>query len=1226
MKTRRFFRLSLLPLAILVTVSNAGVPSRRQLSSPPGQLPQALLRQPLLFEQNQGQTHPEAKFLARSAGGVTYFFTESGVTMRLSKLSRNHQTAATSGTVLKSHALKISFIDANPHPVITAELPANAVTNYFLGSREQWRSRVRNHYKIRYHNVYDGIDLVYYGNGRQLEYDFIVHPGADPNVIRIKYDGANEALRLAPDGGVAIATSVGLMHEMKPYVYQTAPHDISNRKEIAAGWRTNGKDELQFALGDYDGTQILYLDPLLFSTFLGSSADEIGTQIALDEDGSIYIAGQATSQNYPTTTGVLDSTFNGSFWDVVVTKLNANASALQFSTFLGGNSSDSCRALAVDAEGAIYLTGATQSNNFPTTLGAYDGIFAGISDVYVAKLNATGTALIYSTYLGQSGNDAAYGLALDGEGNAWITGQTNSSNFPTIEGAYDATHNGGFDAFVTGLNATATALAYSTFLGGSGHDIGRNIVRDAGGNLFIAGETGSSLDYPVAGGAFDLTYNGGNRDLFVAKMNGTASALTFSTFLGGSGEENENVGLSLDGEGNIFVAGRTSSSNFPTTASAVDTSFNGGADAFVSKLNPAGSALLYSTFLGGSGSDAGMELAVTNDGYAYLGGYSSSSNFPATAWAYDVSFNGNGVGTPSGDAFVAKLNPAGTKLFYSTFLGGSNDDILHAIAIDDSGDAYVTGYTTSSNYPTKNAFDASYNSGSSYGDIFVTKLNITDPPPPPIYVFTNNVENVDNAFWVYIKVGDNIMPVSNLFGVSFVLNFDNTIYVDVVEPVLQSVQPGFKMGPQAVFYSSVNEADGQLQVGVSQRRGQPGVSGTGITVAKMLLAARSPIPNGTQINFTLNTIKANDADGMSMVLKPRGGKITMNYDNSPVLVWPGDTDNSGAVNEADVLPLGLHWGRTGPVRPEATMRWFAQTSSTWTPRPATHADADGDGEVEQGDVLPIGVNWGRTHGLLPGLAHKEGEDENALQSVSRIQPETNAATLSPGEEFVIRIKVTEVSELFGLSFKLFYDQPALLQILSVEPNSWMGSDVVFFSTTDAAAGNVSVGITRKAGQGGVNGTGVAVRVRAKIVAQTPAGTTINFSLQNVAANNPAGVSLRLNPQTMSIAVGGATGVDSEREGALPLAYRLEPNHPNPFHGVTSLRYQIPQAGLVTVKIFNSTGQEVRTVVKTFQQPGFYHFGWDGKDEQGRAMPSGVYLYRLQAGAFVQGYKMVMLHR
>ncbi|MGH7495853.1 MAG: SBBP repeat-containing protein [bacterium] len=270
------------------------------------------------------------------------------------------------------------------------------------------------------------------------------------------------------------------------------------------------------------------------------------------------------------------------------------------------------------------------------------------------------------------------------------------------------------------------------------------------------------------------------------------------------------------------------------------------------------------------------------------------------------------MGNPSGDAFVAKLNPAGTKLFYSTFLGGEEDDILYAIAVDDSGDAYITGYTTSSNYPTTiGAYDTGYNSGNNYGDVFVTKLELVDPPPSPIFINSTSPQLVDNSFWLFIKVGDQISPVSNLFGVSFILNYTNTLHVDVVEPMYGNVSPGDKMGAQAVIYRTTNEAAGQLHVGVSRKRGQPGVSGYGFTVVKVRMIARSPIPNGTIVNFSITDVQANDPEGEPIFLSPRSRKMKIIYDNSPVAVWPGDTDNSGKVDEADVLPLGWFWGVTG---------------------------------------------------------------------------------------------------------------------------------------------------------------------------------------------------------------------------------------------------------------------------------------------------------------------------
>nr|MBI2905687.1 SBBP repeat-containing protein [Chloroflexota bacterium] len=331
----------------------------------------------------------------------------------------------------------------------------------------------------------------------------------------------------------------------------------------------------------------------------------------------------------------------------------------------------------------------------------------------MTKLNAAGSGLVYSTYLGGSVYDSGQAIAVDGSGNAYVTGKTSSSDFPTTPGALDTSSNGGTDAFVTKLNAGGNGLVYSTFVGGIWNDYGYAVAVDGGGNAYVTGNT-NSLDFPTTPGAFDTSQNG-NADAFVTKLNADGSGLVYSTFLGGSNDD-IGYGLVVDGNSNAYVTGETASSDFPTTSGALDTSSNGGTDAFVTKLNADGSALLYNTFLGGSSNDRGKAIAVDGSGNAHVTGNTSSSDFPTTPGAFDTVLNG-------GDAFVTKLNAAGSGLVYSTFLGGSNSDYGYAIAVDGGGDAYVTGYATSTDFPTTpGAFDTGFNGD--YNDAFVTKMAI----------------------------------------------------------------------------------------------------------------------------------------------------------------------------------------------------------------------------------------------------------------------------------------------------------------------------------------------------------------------------------------------------------------------------------------------------------------------------------------------------------------------
>jgi hypothetical protein len=497
-----------------------------------------------------------------------------------------------------------------------------------------------------------------------------------------------------------------------------------------------------FRLGQYDKSQPLIIDPSLsFSTYLGGSAVDIGQSIAVDSSGNVYVTGYTYSSDFPTVSAY-DTTLGGTI-DAFVTKFNAAGSALTFSTYLGGSSDDVGKAIAVDSSGSVYVTGYTYSSDFPTA-SAYDTTLGGTIDAFVTKFNATGSALTFSTYLGGSSNDYGYGIAVDSSGNVYVTGYTESSDFPTAS-AYDTTLGGTQDAFITKFNSSGSTLTFSTYLGGASNDYGYGIAIDSSGNIYMTGYTYSS-DFPTIN-AYDTTCGGctGNPDVFVTKFNSSGSALTFSTYLGGSSSEQGNS-IAVDSAGNIYVTGWTSSSDFPTV-SAYDSTLGGTQDAFITKFNSSGSALTFSTYLGGSGNnDQGNSIAVDSSSNVYVTGYTLSSDFP-TASAYDSTMGG------SQDAFVTKFNSAGSALTFSTYLGGSASDSASGIAVDSSGNVYVTGYTLSSDFPTASAYDSTLGGTQ---DAFVTKFDMSDPSTPtPSIAFTKVLSpywQTDNWILTFIAV------------------------------------------------------------------------------------------------------------------------------------------------------------------------------------------------------------------------------------------------------------------------------------------------------------------------------------------------------------------------------------------------------------------------------------------------------------------------------------------
>ncbi|MEW5986902.1 MAG: SBBP repeat-containing protein [Chloroflexota bacterium] len=393
-----------------------------------------------------------------------------------------------------------------------------------------------------------------------------------------------------------------------------------------------------------------------------------------------------------------------------------NESDLLFSAYLGGSQFEVGYDVAVDQGGYSFVTGITYSADFPTTPGAFDPTFEGDTEVYVVKVSADGSELVYATYLGGQAADSGWGIAIDSEGYAYVTGGTGSDDFPTTPGACDTTYNGGLnDVFVAKLNMAGTELAYSTYLGGSGSDSGRGVAVNEMGQTFITGLV-TSTDFPTTPGAFDTTYNGGDYDAFVARLNAAGSNLLYSTYLGGNGADYGHV-IGIDSQGNATVTGDVESTDFPVTAGAFDTTYNGGtADAYVTKVSPAGSALVYSAYLGGSNYDRAFGLAVDQAGSAYVVGRTESADFPATVGAFDTTYNGDY------DAYVAKVNPDGASLAYATFLGASGADAGQAIAVDATGRTYVTGRTASSDFPTTaGAYDTTHNGG--FNDAFATSLD-----------------------------------------------------------------------------------------------------------------------------------------------------------------------------------------------------------------------------------------------------------------------------------------------------------------------------------------------------------------------------------------------------------------------------------------------------------------------------------------------------------------------
>jgi hypothetical protein len=711
----------------------------------PRQLPQAHLRVdsrkiseaygklPLQFEANQGQTDRQVKFISRGDGYTLYLTSGDAVLVfREGAAESAQQGGSASHTVHghKSGVVRLKLLGGNPAPQIkgTEELPGKI--NYLIGNDPSaWRGGIPTFAKVQYEGVYRGVDMVYHGNQRQLEYDFALEPGVSPGVIDFEIEGPKR-IEIASNGDLLLGGAAGQVRLLKPRAYQlvqgsTRSEEIPSRYILHAGHRVG------FALGNYDKSRPLIIDPVLsYSTYLGGVNGDAAWGIAVDSSGNAYVAGYTNSNNFPVSAGAYDTSCGSggscseTNADAFVTKLNASGS-LVYSTFIGGTSVELAKGIAVDESGSAYITGQTSSSNFPTTSGAFQRTYGGGLDAFVAKLSADGSSLVYSTYLGGSAYDAGNAVALDALGNAYITGQTNSTNFPTLN-PLQATGGGSQDgdAFVTELNTTGSALVYSTYLGGSSLDRGNGIAVDGSGNAYVAGFTRSS-DFPTqnplqAACASCPTY----ADAFVAEVLSGGSVLGYSTFLGGSGDD-QALGITVDSTGNAYITGFTYSNNFPITQGALQVFLRGLSDAFVTKLTPDGSAEAFSTYLGGSDVDLGNSIAVLS-GNIYVSGDTYSNDFPLASATQTACGTGN---CSNGTAFTSELNLSGSALVFSTYLGGSGTspagDHGNGVAVDASGNAYLAGETTSTDLHTVNAYQATFGGGVDVGDGFVAKISLS---------------------------------------------------------------------------------------------------------------------------------------------------------------------------------------------------------------------------------------------------------------------------------------------------------------------------------------------------------------------------------------------------------------------------------------------------------------------------------------------------------------------
>lgn len=651
------------------------------------------------FERNQGQIEDEEVLFSAVSGDISYRFMARGYLIRIPDGSD------------AVRIIGLSFEGAEDVDPLGEGLLDHR-SNYFHGNDPNaWVTAVEHVSSLRYANLYPGIDCTFTLTPMGLKYDLILQPGADPDDVRIMYEGA-DSLNTSSEGNLKVRVGKTELIEERPVAYQTV---VDHRVSVECEFATEG-NVVSFVAGGYDPDLPLVIDPLVFSTYVGGDSDEKARDITMDDDRNIYVTGYTESENFPTTAGSYSTSKTG-VNDIFVFKMDPEGKDLIYSTFIGGSGRNMGEGITLDNLKNAFILGLTFSPDFPTTNEAYDRTYNGYSDLVVCKLNDDGSELLYSTYIGGSGYDYSSAIALNDENNAVLLGNTRSSDYPTTTGAYDTTHNGEVDILCTTLNAAGSDLVSSTFLGGGNEDWGRDMVLGPDDEYLITGGT-DSPDFPTTDGAYDTEKSGGD-DVIICSMLSDGSDLEYSTFVGGAdGESGQGL---IRGQGNVvYVTGDVRSEDFPVTNGSFDESYNDSPDAFILEFDMSGSELLYATFFGGTSIDQGWDITLDGLGNPVLTGFTESEDFPVTNGSYSQSFSG------IRDVFVCRVDIDHDRLLYGTYIGGSGYEFGNALVIAGSDEVIICGESFSQDYPTtEGSYDGSANGAV---DVIITRVFLENEP------------------------------------------------------------------------------------------------------------------------------------------------------------------------------------------------------------------------------------------------------------------------------------------------------------------------------------------------------------------------------------------------------------------------------------------------------------------------------------------------------------------
>jgi hypothetical protein len=634
---------------------------------------------PIRFEPNTGMQQKSVRWIARGQG-YAFGFTDQGALLRIA-----------------DRTVRLTFPGAKSTAKFEGVAKQAVATNYFI---EEKRLSIPAYSRLRESGVYPGIDIVYYGTGREIEYDFEVAPGADASRIRMRFDGADR-VSLNDRGELVLALGSGEITQHAPSVYQR--RDSGEIIAVNAHYRMNQDGSVGVDLAGYDRAAKLIVDPTItYSAYLSGSGTDEGVIVTHNAKGLVYMAGDTVSSDFPLA-GTSAQEFTGGSQDVWLMILDPSqpATAIQYATYLGGGADEFVKGMVIDQNGVFYVTGSTDSGAFPVTASAITSTNAANTHGFVSMVDPSqgASGLIYSTYLGGTKNDEGDGIAV-ANGKIYVTGTTSSDDFTLAGTSFQATRAGDFDAFVVEIDPTQSGAAsevVGTFLGGVNADAGHTILLDANGLVYVAGTT-YSTGFPITGNAYQPGYHGGG-DGFLAVLNLAAGTQTYGTFLGGSSEE-EILKMTMDPKGRLVMTGYTLSFDYPVTQNAYQSIFGGVANAFISvldlTLSRQGAGLTYSTFYGGSGGEVAYDIKIDAQGRYYICGYTLSPDLPVTANALNPASDFTGL-----DGFIAVIDPTlnNRGLVYGSYVTAPGFQYVNGIDVDAAGNIYVIGLTTANVFP-----------------------------------------------------------------------------------------------------------------------------------------------------------------------------------------------------------------------------------------------------------------------------------------------------------------------------------------------------------------------------------------------------------------------------------------------------------------------------------------------------------------------------------------------